>query len=110
MKHKILTGIAGLLLASSSSFAAWGVSIGVGGGGYYGPRERVFVGGGPAPVPVAPYCPPRSTYYAAPPAYLAPPPYGYVRRDPYYRGFSERERWHDRERARDIRHWDRRRY
>ena len=63
MKSKLLTGLAGLLLASSTTFASWGVSVGIGAPRpYYGPRAGVYVAAAPAPV-----------YRPAP--YVAPAPY-----------------------------------
>ncbi len=70
MKTKILTGIAGLLLASSSMFAGWRVGVGVG-GGYYGPRAGFYAGS----APVYRYWRPR---------YVAPAPYVAVAPAPYY--------------------------
>jgi hypothetical protein len=63
MKSKLLTGLAGLLLASSTTFASWGVSVGIRAPHpYYAPRAGVYV----APAPVyAPYVAPApyvSTY------------------------------------------------
>lgn len=74
MKKKILMGIGGLFLASSSMFAGWGVSVGAG-GGYWGPRAGVVIASRPA---YRPY------YYAPRPYVMAPVPYGYVARAPVY--------------------------
>ena len=75
MKTKIMTGIAGLLLASSTMFAGWGVSVGVG-GGYYGPRGGFYAG----PAPVYRYWRP---HYVAPVPYVAVAPAPYYAPDPY---------------------------
>ncbi len=80
MKTKLLMGIGTLLLASSSMFAGWGVSVG---GGYYGPRAGVVVAGG-GPV-YAPYCYRPRHYVVAPSyGYVAAAPYGYVAPAPAY--------------------------
>lgn len=69
MKSKLLMGIGTLLLASSSMFAGWGFSVGVGGPRYVAPRAGVVVAGGPVyrPYYYAPY------YASGPYAYVAPP-------------------------------------
>ena len=75
MKQKILLGIAGLLFASSTTFAGWGVGLGA---GYFGTPAAVYVG------PVHGYY----HHYRVRPyvgAYVAPAPYAltYVAPAPY---------------------------
>ncbi|MBV9294338.1 MAG: hypothetical protein JO145_02105 [Acidobacteriaceae bacterium] len=71
MKKKLLVGVAGLLLASSSMFAGWRVGFGFR-GGYYAPRYGAYVGVAPgyyyAPAPYA-------YSYAAPAPYVAAAPF-----------------------------------
>jgi hypothetical protein len=88
MKRKLFTIIGGLLLASSSMFAGWGVSVGVG-SGYYGPRGGVVIASGPgyvrphywtpgpyvaavSPAPYAVVPPPPAPYVET---YVGPPPF-----------------------------------
>ena len=74
MKIKLLTGLAGLLLASSTMFAGWGVSVGIGSRyPYYGPRAGVYVGSAPV-------------YREWQPTYVAPAPCvnEYVGPAPFY--------------------------
>lgn len=80
MKRKLLMGIGTLLVASSTMFAGWGISVGV--GGYYPPPRRVYVA---PPYRYAPYYARPYVAIAAPPVY--PVPYaGYVAAPPppYY--------------------------
>lgn len=80
MKKKLLTGIAGLLLASSTMFAGW--RVGYGGYYYHHPLVRPYVGAYIAP---APYVPP----------YVAPAPYvdAYVGPAPFYGAVWIPGRW-----------------
>ena len=77
MKRKLFTLLGLGLLASSSMFAGWGVSVGFG-GRYYAPPPRVFVARGPAYV--APHYWAPAPYVAVAPApyvetYVGPPPF-----------------------------------
>jgi hypothetical protein len=92
MKTKLLVGLAGLLLASSTMFASWRVGVGVRGGYYGHPRGGVYVGVAPeyygytAPAPyVAPYADP----------YVAPAPYvdSYVGPAPFVGAYWVPGRW-----------------
>lgn len=92
MKTKLLVGLAGLLLASSTMFADWRVGVGGRGGYYAHPRGGVYVGVAPgyygyaAPAPyVAPYADP----------YVAPAPYvdAYVGPAPFVGAYWVPGRW-----------------
>lgn len=95
MKTKLLLGLAGLLLASSTMFAGWGAGYGVR-GHYYAPRHGVYVGVAPGH-----YGGHYGGYYgyaAAPPyvgGYVAPGPYvsAYVGPAPIYGGAWFPGRW-----------------
>ncbi len=66
MKIKLLTRLAALLLASSTVFASWGVSVGVGSPRpYYAPRANVYVGAAPVYRPWRTYYAPPAPYYGA---------------------------------------------
>ena len=99
MKKKIVGGIAGLLLASSTIFAAgWGdhheryerrVGYERRGGVYLGVSPGYYGYGYTAPAPyVNSYATPYGDPYAAPAPYVAPGPYvnEYVAPAPYYGG------------------------
>ena len=103
MKHKILAGCAGLLLASSTMFAGWGDRD----NRYherYEHRGGVYIGVRPS------YSYGYSYGYATPYVDPCPTPYGYgapyvneyVSPAPYYGGWVG-GRWRDRDRRRD---WD----
>ncbi len=96
MKTKLLVGLAGLLLASSTMFAGWGFGFGVR-GRYYGPRGGVYVGVAPgyygyaAPAPyVQPYAP---APYAPAPYASAPYVDAYVGPAPFYGAVWFPGRW-----------------
>lgn len=111
MRNKLLTGIAGLLLASSSMFAGWGVSVGIN-NGYYGPQGGVYVGDSPAYGYSNGYVENRGYVVARPyhDEFVAPARYYGSDRDRSYRNdrYREDRRW-DRDR-RDDRHSDRGRH
>jgi hypothetical protein len=108
MRNKLLTGIAGLLLASSSMFAGWGVSVGIN-NGYYGPRGGVYVANRPAYGYSDGYVG-NQGYVVVPPCrdeFVAPARYYGPERDRGYGDHGRRDdrRWdHNR---RDDRHGDR---
>lgn len=92
MKKTLLMAVGGLLMATSSMFAGWGISVGVAPGYVYAPP--------PPYVYEDPYA-----YEDAPPVYVAPPAVvwvpGYWSYGPYGRfwvdGHYDRHEWRDRE-------------
>ncbi|MBV9302433.1 MAG: hypothetical protein JOY62_02805 [Acidobacteriaceae bacterium] len=79
MKTKLLTGIAGLLLASSTMFGGWRVGYR---GYYHRPWVRPYIGAYVAPAPYVP-------------TYIAPGPYvdAYVGPAPFYGAIWTSGRW-----------------
>jgi hypothetical protein len=91
MKNKLFLGVIGLLLASSTLFAGWGVGFGA---GFYGAPGVVYAG------PVHGYyhhgwVRPYVGAYVAPVPYLAPAPYveAYVGPPPFYGAIWVPSRW-----------------